>query len=66
MYDIMGYEGALFAPPSGVFLVLVECVFELWSLWCTGILLNKVYFGVLIPHEKGVYLDTNPGHDGRL
>ena len=29
MNDIMGFEGALFVPPSGVFLVLVECVVEL-------------------------------------
>ena len=29
VYDIMGYEGALFVPPSGAFLVLVECVVEL-------------------------------------
>ena len=29
MYDIMGYEGALFVPPSGAFLMLVECVVEL-------------------------------------
>ena len=29
MYDLMGYEGALFDPPSGAFLVLVECVVEL-------------------------------------
>ena len=28
VYDIMGYEGALFDPPSGAFLVLVECVVE--------------------------------------
>ena len=34
--------------------------------WCTGISLNLVYFGALIPHEKGVSLDTKPGHDGRL
>ena len=29
VYDIMGYEGALFDPSSGAFLVLVECVVEL-------------------------------------
>ena len=29
MYDIMRYEEALFVPPSGAFLVLVECVVEL-------------------------------------
>ena len=29
VYDLMGYEGALFDPPSGAFLVLVECVVEL-------------------------------------
>ena len=28
VYDLMGYEGALFDPPSGAFLVLVECVVE--------------------------------------
>ena len=37
MYDIMGYEGALFVPPSGAFLVLVECVVEL------GVVLVLVY-----------------------
>ena len=29
MYDIMGYEGALYDPPSGAFLVVVVCVVEL-------------------------------------
>ena len=29
MYDIMGYEGALYVPPSGAFFVSVECVVEL-------------------------------------
>ena len=29
MYDIMGYEGALYVPPSGAFLVLVGCVVQL-------------------------------------
>ena len=29
VYDIMGHEGALNVPPSGAFLVLVECVVEL-------------------------------------
>ena len=29
MYDIMGHEGALYVPPCGAFLVLVECVVEL-------------------------------------
>ena len=29
VHDIMGHEGALYVPPSDVFLVLVECVFEL-------------------------------------
>ena len=29
MYDIMKYVEALFVPPSGAFLVLVECVVEL-------------------------------------
>ena len=29
MYDIMGYEGALYDSPSGAILVLVECVVEL-------------------------------------
>ena len=28
-YDNMRYEGALHVPPSGAFLVLVECVVEL-------------------------------------
>ena len=31
----MGYEEALHVPPSGSFLVLVECVFEL----CVGLVL---------------------------
>ena len=25
----------------------------------------KYIFGALIPHEKCVFLDTKPGHDGR-
>ena len=29
VYDIMGHEEALYVPPSGAFLVLVECVVEL-------------------------------------
>ena len=29
VYDIMRYVEALFVPPSGAFLVLVECVVEL-------------------------------------
>ena len=29
MYDVMGYERALYVPSSGAFLVLVECVVEL-------------------------------------
>ena len=29
VYDIMRYVEALFVPPSGTFLVLVECVVEL-------------------------------------
>ena len=29
MYDIMGYEGALFVPSCGAVLVSVECVVEL-------------------------------------
>ena len=29
MDSIMEYEGALYVPPSGAFLVLVECVVEL-------------------------------------
>ena len=29
VYDIMGFEGALFVPPSCSILVLVECVVEL-------------------------------------
>ena len=29
MYDIMGYEEALYVPPSDAFLVVVVCVVEL-------------------------------------
>ena len=35
VYDIMGYEGALYVPPSGAFSVLVECVVE----QCVGLIL---------------------------
>ena len=33
MYDIRGSEGVLYVPPSGTFLVSVECVVEL----CVGL-----------------------------
>ena len=29
MYDIVEHVGALYVPPNGAFLVLVECVVEL-------------------------------------
>ena len=35
VYDIMGFEEALYVPPSGAFLVLVECVIE----QCVGLIL---------------------------
>ena len=50
VYDIMGYEGALYVPPSGAFLVLVECVVEL----CVVLVLS---YGVLsITLMGSVYL----------
>ena len=51
VYDIMGSEGAQYVPPSGAFLVLVECVVELCvgqvlvyslSLWCVVVYLTLV------------------------
>ena len=32
MYDILGYEEALYVPPSGDFLVVVVCVVELFVM----------------------------------
>ena len=51
MYDIMRFEGALYVPPSGAFLVLVECVVE---VRCAGpcvlsiTLMGSVYLTLVV------------------
>ena len=51
VYDIMRYVEALFVPPSGVFLVLLECVVEpcvLLVLVYSITLMGSVYLTLMV------------------
>ena len=47
MHDIMGFEGALYVPSSGAFLMLVECVVELCVMLSITVM-GSVYLTLVV------------------